>query len=360
MTEEAPISEGLPDGQPTTIEGTNGAEGLREHPLDAPAEATPEAAAQPVYFATITPTPAPGERPIHPEFARAILDLEATLGMQLWVLMQTGSDHLGKSGPYDLLTNSIANAFFQQRGEMPTDQPVALLIHSPGGQADAAYRLASLFRQNCGGFVAIVPRYAKSAATLLALGAETIIMGDHAELGPLDAQIANLEREEWISALDEVQALERLHAFAMDAFDRTVLMMQERSHLKTREIVPMTLHFVSEFMQPLLAKIDTVHYTQMSRVLKVAEEYAFRLLQPKHSRDNARNIASRLVEQYPEHGFVIDVAEATRALKLHVIKATPEQEAVIERLLPFLHVPLSTRSIVGRIKEIPNVIPPNQ
>lgn len=37
--------------------------------------------------------------------------------------------------------------------------------------------------------------------------------GMFGELGPLDVQIPDPEREEWISGLDEVQALERLHAF---------------------------------------------------------------------------------------------------------------------------------------------------
>jgi hypothetical protein len=55
----------------------------------------------------------------------------------------------------------------------------ALVIATPGGSAKSAFQLAMLLKRHCGGFVAVVPRYAKSAATLLALGADEIILGSN-------------------------------------------------------------------------------------------------------------------------------------------------------------------------------------
>jgi GTP cyclohydrolase FolE2 len=50
----------------------------------------------------------------------------------------------------------------------------------------------------------------------------------------------------------------------------------------------------------------------MSRALKVGEEYAIRLLMsnPDYPPDQAREVARALVEDYPDHGFVIDAEEA--------------------------------------------------
>ena len=48
----------------------------------------------------------------------------------------------------------------------------------------------------------------------------------------------------------------------------------------------------------------------MSRILKVGEEYAVRLLKPIHGEEKAKQIAEALVSNYPEHGFVIDCIEA--------------------------------------------------
>ncbi|MFT4212505.1 MAG: ATP-dependent Clp protease proteolytic subunit [Microbacterium sp.] len=69
---------------------------------------------------------------------------------------------------------------------------IDLLLHSPGGSIDAAEKLIALIRKRAGTarVRVIVPDYAKSAATLLALGADAIVMSDSSELGVIDPQIS--------------------------------------------------------------------------------------------------------------------------------------------------------------------------
>lgn len=241
---------------------------------------------------------------------------------------------------------SLCDALFTDRAELPENKPVALLIDSPGGYAQCTYQLAMFLRHRCGGFTAIVPRYAKSAATLLTLGADTVLMGQDAELGPLDAQILDTEREESVSALDEVQSLERLHAFSLDAIDRTMLLLLPKTGKKVETLLPMILRFVTDMMRPLFEKIDTVHYTQMSRALKVAEEYAIRLLRPYYSLNDANALARHLVENYPEHGFFIGAEEA-RKIGIKVSSLTPEQQTIVDTLYPHL----TKLTAIGRLKE---------
>jgi hypothetical protein len=65
-----------------------------------------------------------------------------------------------------------------------------LVIHSPGGDGLTAEKMLDLCRRYCSGELrVVVPLYAKSAATLLALGADRILMGETSELGPIDAQV---------------------------------------------------------------------------------------------------------------------------------------------------------------------------
>lgn len=82
-------------------------------------------------------------------------------------------------GFVDLLTNV-------QQGE-----DLSLLLHTPGGDPDAAEKLITLVHKKVDGATlhVIVPDYAKSAGTLMALGANKIIMSDSSELGPIDPQI---------------------------------------------------------------------------------------------------------------------------------------------------------------------------
>jgi len=65
-----------------------------------------------------------------------------------------------------------------------------LVIVCPGGDGTAAETMLDLCRKYCRDTLrVVVPLYAKSAATLLALGADEIVMGETSELGPIDAQV---------------------------------------------------------------------------------------------------------------------------------------------------------------------------
>src|SRR6185436_18404312 len=107
-----------------------------------------------------------------------------------------------------------------------------------------------------------------------------------------------------------VQSLERLNAFCMGSIDQMLLLLGTRFFRKVDTALPLVLDYATKFARPLLEKIDTVDYVKKSRELKVAEEYAMRLMMPNYQLTEAKTIARRLVELYPTHGFVIDREEA--------------------------------------------------
>jgi hypothetical protein len=302
----------------------------------------------PNHFASMFPGMPPSavlapDFAVPPEIVGAIEKIETHLKMPVWVLIQDGSEEPDHDS-FNMIGDLVSTAFFQARHkELNKKQRVALLIDSPGGLARSAYEVAMLLRNHCGGFVAIIPRHAKSAATLLTLGADAIIMNEHAELGPLDVQIWNPDREEQMSGLDEVQALERLQAFAMRATDHMMLMLIKRTKKKVNTLAPMVTEFVTKLTQPLFENIDVVRYTQMSRLLKIGEEYGKRLLQKVYG-GGAEEIAKKLVEDYPEHGFPIYPDDARR-LGLKVSCVPSSIRGVMEEITQYL----SGRNLVGRI-----------
>ncbi len=229
----------------------------------------------------------PVRQPVAPAFAAAVARLEQALGMPVWLLVQPHGHHR-----YANLEEPVRAGFYKARHQLRTCRQVALVIDSPGGSARSAYQLATMLRRHCDGFVAVIPRYAKSAATLLTLGAERIYMGLDAELGPLDAQLLDMDREDWSSALDEVQALERLNVAALEQVDQAMMMLVQRTGKKIETLTPQALKFTADMMRPLLERIDTVHYIKQSRVLKVAEDYAMRLLVPKYGQERSREIGT--------------------------------------------------------------------
>ncbi len=86
----------------------------------------------------------------------------------------------------------------------------------------------------------------------------------------------------------------------------------------------------------------------MQRMLKEAEDYAIRLLQPRYSEEDARDIARHLVENYAEHGFMIDHDEAA-TFDLRTDLPSNQQRAILDRLEPYL----DELTAIGRLEEVP-------
>ena len=72
---------------------------------------------------------------------------------------------------------------------LPTDTPIDLILHSPGGTAEAAEAIVEYLRGRFPGLRVIVPIAAMSAATMIAMAADEIVMGAHSQLGPIDPQL---------------------------------------------------------------------------------------------------------------------------------------------------------------------------
>lgn len=66
---------------------------------------------------------------------------------------------------------------------------VDLFIQTPGGDVNATEKLISILRQRLKSWRVIVPSWAKSAGTVIALSASEIVFGINSELGPIDPQI---------------------------------------------------------------------------------------------------------------------------------------------------------------------------
>jgi hypothetical protein len=64
-----------------------------------------------------------------------------------------------------------------------------LILHSPGGTPEAAEQILNYLRTQFDYIRCFVPLQAKSAATMIALGCDEIVMRLHSELGPIDPQI---------------------------------------------------------------------------------------------------------------------------------------------------------------------------
>jgi ClpP class serine protease len=66
----------------------------------------------------------------------------------------------------------------------PPDVPICFIIHTPGGLVLAAAQIAMALKDHPAKKKVIIPHYAMSGGTLIALAADEIVMDPHAVLGP--------------------------------------------------------------------------------------------------------------------------------------------------------------------------------
>ena len=69
------------------------------------------------------------------------------------------------------------------------DKGLSLILHTPGGDMAATETIIDYLRSKFEYLETIVPMYAMSGGTMIALGSDLIVMGRQSQLGPIDAQI---------------------------------------------------------------------------------------------------------------------------------------------------------------------------
>jgi ClpP class serine protease len=74
----------------------------------------------------------------------------------------------------------------------PPNQPLELILHTPGGLVLPALQIARAVKAHPAKVTVYVPHYAMSGGTLIALAADEIVLNKHAVLGPIDPQIGGL------------------------------------------------------------------------------------------------------------------------------------------------------------------------
>lgn len=183
-----------------------------------------------------------------------------------------------------------------------------LIINSPGGDGNVAEKIITMCRQRfTKSFKVIVPNFAKSAATMIALGSDQILMGYLAELGPIDPQLGNPVAGGLIPARSFIDGLEMIRRNIVEKGDPAQMYL------------------------PMLAQIRPEIIAQCQSAIDGSCEFAEKWLTECMLRDNpehAKQVAKWLSEgvKYKSHGKVIDYNEAHDVLRLDVEKIPQNSE----------------------------------
>lgn len=181
-------------------------------------------------------------------------------------------------------------------GKTGTDTDLDLLLQSPGGDIDVAEKIVYMCRDRSRSFRVIVAESAKSAATLIALAADEIIMGYTSELGPIDPQIA-------VDVTPEGMPVIRPANSFLDGLEAI------RQEVEAAEGRLSPVYF------PLLEQLDPALIDYCRKAISRSQQFAEKWLkrsQCKNSPRKAKDIAKKLSDpkRYLLHGTVIDHKEA--------------------------------------------------
>ena len=224
----------------------------------------------------------------------------------------------------------------------PKRNNVALIMTTYGGDPDAAFRIARYLNRKYKHFTLFVFGYCKSAGTLLALGADEIVISDFGELGPLDIQVTKDDDFRSESGLDIQQALSVIGSQAFEMFESYLLdiISSSQAAITTKTAADIASSMAVELLSPISSQIDPLRVGEMNRLMNIALAYGQRL------KPQGIEVIKNLIYNYPSHSFVIDFEEAEKLFD--TVREPYEFELSLEEaIFPLVRKPPSTDVIVN-------------
>jgi hypothetical protein len=231
------------------------------------------------------------------------------------------------------IAGDVIPEFLDQLQALPAKcKELDLLLVSNGGDPTVAWRVVSLIRERVERFSVLVPQAAFSAATLIALGADEIVMHPHGNLGPTDPQITVNRRNNGNGQTDTIPfGSEDLGAFLK--FARESVGLTDQAELK-------------DIFSKFCDEVGTVAIGVAARSAQLGVLMGEKLLQLHMKGDSnkqkARSISEKLTRDYFHHGYPVSKSEA-KEIGLQVAKDLPDIENLMWKIWGNLSDELSLR-----------------
>lgn len=189
---------------------------------------------------------------------------------------------------------------------------IDLFLYSAGGDTLVPWRLVSMIREFCDSFGVIVPYKAHSAATMISLGADEVVMSDLSELSPIDPSTANV-----FNPPDPANPQNRIPISVEDVvayFDLA------KSKFGIKDDENLTRVF-SKFMESN-PQVHPLALGNVNRIHNLIRLLAKRLLKSHHEKmkdDEIEKIVEHFTEKLYSHQYFVGRHEAKEELGLSFV-----------------------------------------
>jgi len=222
----------------------------------------------------------------------------------------------------------------------PKTEKIDLFLYTRGGDVSVPWRIVTMIREFCRDFCILVPYKAHSAGTMIAMGADRIVMSKKAELSPIDPTLVRAVIGEATVPPPEI---------SVEDVSSYISFMRERANITDQSALAQVISQLASNLTPLtLGSVNR----QYSHIRLVARKL---LTSRKEKIEEGRigTIIEALTEKMYSHGHAIGRMEATE-LGLPVDKPDDSLETLIwtlyqeyERLLQLVE-PIDPEELLTR------------
>jgi hypothetical protein len=207
------------------------------------------------------------------------------------------------------MAGDVIDQFIDQIGtiDVPGEE-IDILIESLGGDALTSWRLISLLRTRFKKVSVLIPHSAFSAATLLAMGADEILMGDFGSLGPIDPQITVARKDG------------KMQKFGYEEVVSFLDFVREEGHVTEQQHMQSALEKLFDAVEP-----TAIGFAKRSSSLSISmgEKMLQMHMTDPEAKAKANAIAKKLNKSFFSHGHAVTKREAAE-IGLNIVEPSKE------------------------------------
>jgi ClpP class serine protease len=132
---------------------------------------------------------------------------------------------------------------------VPDGKPIDMIIHTPGGILFSAYQIAKALKEHKGKVTVFIPHYAMSGGTLIAIGADKIVMDKDAILGPVDPQLVHGKNAMPAVSLANIPGLKK-----WNNIDDSTVVLIDQAKKSLRQVRDMVKTLLADHTNPEILK----------------------------------------------------------------------------------------------------------
>ncbi len=215
---------------------------------------------------------------------------------------------------------------YDHLNEIGPQEQIDLFLYSPGGLTLAGFAIANLIREFCKRFAVLIPLNALSAATLIALAADEIVMARPAQLSPVDPAVASPYNPP--APGPSPPGVVNLLPLSVEDVSGYISMAKEQFGIVKEDSLTKVLEFLASQVHPIALGSVLRSREQMPMLVRKLMKMHW----PKEKAGDIDGIVETLTKELGSHDYRISRREARDEIKLPVVFPSLELEALMWEL----------------------------